>query len=161
MVVSANSWLTHSPADVIRWLLISLGLGVDPNSTPPLAWPVYATGEPSALDNIIRCHDTEGQLDGKTMPDAEVCQHFGVQVMVRSSSHPIGWAKINAIVTLLDKVSQADVTVPVIPAPANLPSKRYLVWSVSRKAIIPLGKGSPNDKQNRFTVNLLVPVRAY
>jgi hypothetical protein len=143
--------LTHSPADIIRWLLVSLGLGSDPDEGAP--WPVYAAGEPNAPDNVITVYDTAGTDDGRSMIDGEVMGHNGVQIRVRSTTHPVGYAKADAVWTALcEEVYDNTVTIDGVS---------YLVHSVNKIGdVLALGKEVPASKRSLFTINAVVSVRA-
>lgn len=154
LVVSAPAGgagpLLHSPADILRWLLVQLGLGTDPGNAG--SWPVYCSSEPHAPDNCITTYDTEQRGDGRSQISGEMFQHYGVQIRIRSVDHPTGYVKANALANALDQsVYQEVVTVS---------GTRYLIHAVSRSsAVLPLGKEVPASKRSLFTINLLVSLR--
>lgn len=142
--------MTDSPADVVRWILVALGVGTDPELGS--AWPVYCSSEPDRPDNSITVYDTDGTDNGRTMVDGKLQRLFGFQVRVRSDSHGTGWTKADAIQTALaESVYQETVTVN---------GRSYLVHAVSRIGdVLPLGKESPTSKRSLFTLNAGVTVR--
>lgn len=141
--------INHSPADVLRWLLIALGLGTDPANGGE--WQVYAGNEPGTPDQVITITDTAGTPQGRLHIDGEVIATFGFQVRVRSKDHPTGWLKADAIRNALAKsVDRTQVTVGGVA---------YLVPCVVRIGnVIPLGKESAS-KRSIFTLNAETHVR--
>jgi hypothetical protein len=146
--------LDHSPADILRRVLIALGQGTAPtdNALDLSAWPIYAGGEPGSPDNVITLYDTPARQDGRSMIDGERQEHHGVQVRVRGATFPVGYAKARAIATAMDTAIY-DLSV-------TLDSSTYRVHSVSRQGdVISLGKESPQSKRSVFTVNAIFTVR--
>ena len=142
--------LDHSPADILRYLLIDLGLGTLPSSAG--VWPVYATKEPDSPDSCITVYDTEGTRDGRTMANGEVQQHYGAQVRVRAPTHALGHAKANAVAEALDKQVWLDTV--------TIGSSVYMVYAVSRRSgPFSLGEESPTSKRVIFTLNVTIAVR--
>lgn len=144
--------LLHSPADVIRRLLIDLGLGLDPSpTTAEVTWPVYATTEPSVPDNCITVYDTTGYDEGRTAPDSERQEHHGFQVRIRSATFATGYVKARAIATAMDAQYQDVMT---------LDGSRYLVHCITRIGdVLPIGKETPNSKRDIFTINCKAALR--
>lgn len=143
-----DSPLSHSPADIVRRLLILLGAGVSPSNGA--VWPIYASSEPGAPDDVVTVYDTAGVEDGRAMTDGELFRHFGFQVRVRSIDHPSGWSKASEVQDLLAR-STYDL---VVTMPDDT---RYLVHCVSHIGeVIALGKEVPSSKRNLFTVNATV-----
>ncbi len=52
-----SATLLHSPAEVIRWLLVAIGQGVDPAQGGD--WQVAVALEESSPDNAITVYDTD------------------------------------------------------------------------------------------------------
>lgn len=137
---------THSPADVIRRLLIQLTLGTDPAAGE--AWPVYAEGEPPTPDNVITVYTTGGVDSPRTMPDGDSNGTVGFQVRVRSVDHATGFLRASLIA---DTITAADSVRRVTVAVGGY---THLVHSVDYVSnVTPLGKESPNSRRNLFTVN--------
>lgn len=142
--------LTHSPADVVRWLLVALGLGTDPEGGD--SWPVFAAGEPDSPDNCITVFDTVGTDDGRVMVTGEAVRHPGIQVRVRAKNHATGWAKADAIRTALAQ----SVYLEAVAVGGN----HYLLHSASKIGnVLALGKESPVSKRSIFTLNCQVSVK--
>lgn len=138
--------ISHSPADILRRLLIRLGLGADPRSSP---WPVFAAVEPSKPDETVTVYDTQGQSDGRSMIDGEAYRHYGFQVRVRSTDHPRGWLKADAVRRALTQaVENESVAVDGV---------EYLVRCAAKVGqVLPLGIDNPATKRSLFTLNGLL-----
>lgn len=144
--------ISHSPAKVIQELFIQLGLGSRP-TTPPGLWPLYYTNEPNSPDNCLTIYNTAAVQFGRTMPDSERQEHYGVQVRVRASTNPLGSAKAWEIaVAMDDQVKHNFVTIDGID---------YCIWSITRKgSVMDLGKDVPRTKLFLFTINATSYIRA-
>lgn len=148
--------LTHSPADVIRNLIIDLAHGTAPSDEDD--WPVYVGNEPDTPDNVITVYDTAGRLDSKNMTDGEVVEHPGFQVRVRSASqnqYYAGYNKIDAIAKALDAVTVATVQVGDV---AGTGDATYTVTAATRtSSILAFGAAETGlTKRSVFTVNFIV-----
>jgi hypothetical protein len=69
--------LDHFPADIIRQLLIDLGVGLGVTATD---WPAFSQKEPDSPDNVITVFDTMGRDLGRTNPDMVRSERYGIQV---------------------------------------------------------------------------------
>lgn len=147
--------LTHSPADILRHLLIGKGIGLTPTPTPSNSdWPIYAHNEPDGPDNSITVFDVAGKKNGRIMIDGEVQEFHGFQVRVRSSVSDVGYTKArNLTITLDENIYNDSVTIS---------SSNYCVQSVTRTSdVIPLGKEATTpSKRSIFVINGLIMVRA-
>ena len=136
--------LTHSPADIIRYLMIDFALGTIPSDGG--AWPIFVGQEPNNPDDVITIFDTAGIHDGRLQVGGEVQEHHGFQVRVRAANHVDGWTKINAIDVTLNESVLLDTT--------TISSQDYTIQSITRKGtIIPLGKEKPDSRRDVFTLN--------
>ena len=130
--------LVHSPADVLRYTLVSLGVGTLPSVNGN--WPIFATNEPETPDELITLYDTMPWVRGRSQPDGEVQEHHGVQVRVRAGHPALGFKKCWEVAQALDlQVHHLNVTVPIqtigfgINA-QTVPAANYHVWAISRHA---------------------------
>lgn len=143
--------LSHSPSDVLRYLMIDLGLGTLP--TDGGAWPVYADDEPDQPDNCITVYWTTDRKDADSMVDGEALKHRGASVRVRSTTSPVGSAKAETIVATLLARSSAYHTV-------TIEATQYVVSAVSlASGPIHIGKETPNSSREIYTINFLLPIR--
>lgn len=140
--------LNHSPADIMRYLLIQAGAGVNP-TVSTINWPIYVANEPSLPDNCITLFDTMGEIDSKNHIDGKVVEHHGFQIRVRAENHSVGYVKANSLSQLIDtELYRESVTIG---------SSDYCIHSIRRMTdVIPLGTESPTSKRCIFTINFLV-----
>lgn len=147
--------LLHSPADILRWALVAMGVGANPTSwglNNALEWPVFNDNEPSNPDNCLTTYDTSPQDDGRSMVSGERYEHCGIQVRVRSTSANVGYVKAKSLMTLLNEQLYGEIV--SVPNSAAV----YEIWSVSRTQIIRMGKDSPTTKRSLHVLNGLVTV---
>lgn len=137
--------MNHTVADIIRHLLIDLGQGTIPSANG--SWPIYAHNLPDTPDNAIVIYDTAGILDGRSGADSIMEEHYGIEVMVRSSA-VTGYTKADAIAIALDTVSNATVTIA---------TTSYTVHAITRKSgVLKAGTETPTSKRYLFTTNAVV-----
>jgi hypothetical protein len=139
--------LAHSPADIIRYLLIAQGIGTLPTSNG--LWPIFATTEPPTPDNCITVYNTTP--DGYTrVMQGEVRPKYAFQVRVRAVDDQTGWLKANSIRELFTAISYALV---------NISSSVYRVQAIVGVGnILPIGK-EPTSRREIFTQNSQVILR--
>lgn len=139
--------MNHMPSDVIRELLIDLGLGTDPVSATD--WSTTAGALPDQPDKAITVHDTESVQHGRSQIDGETQEHHGIQVMVRSDDLADGYTKTATILRSLDtQVNQTSIEVD---------GDTYMIYAITRRSA-PILAGMDG---HRFlhTANLLVAMR--
>lgn len=143
--------LTHSPAEIIRNLLVNLGVGTLPSAGG--TWPISADQRLDTPDNVMTVNDTDARKDGRSMPTGEVFEHPGIQIEVRSGTRGAGFTKAKAVATLLDEeVYNETVTIS---------GKSYTITNVSRSGgVMSLGKETPTSKRYLFTINAVVTITA-
>lgn len=142
--------LDHSPADIVRALLILKGVGSPPSFSQE--WPIYAAGEPGRPDEIITVFDTTGMEDGRSMIDGEIHTHFGFMVRVRGRDHDSAWTKAIEIRALLSEGVRHDTVV--------IAGTSYFIYNITRiGAVLTMGKESPSSKRSLCTLNAFLVVR--
>lgn len=148
--------LSHSPAEIIRDLLVTLGLGTDPADSG--SWPIFVSREPDTPDSVITIYDTTPRLQGRSSPGGITQEHYGIQVRIRDASPRGGWVKANALVVALDQtIALDDVT---IEDEDGTGLSTYKVYTVSRTGgILSLGKQIDSSKRNLFTINAVAAIR--
>ena len=148
--------LTHSPAQIIRDLLVDLGLGVLPSAGGD--WPIFVTSIPDSPDSIIAVIDTLGTRDGRHQPTGEAAEHPGIHIEIRDANYQDGWEKANAVrVALSETILRNTVS---IEDNIGTGTTGYLVYAVTKiSGIIPLGKELPTSKRHLFTINAVVALR--
>lgn len=141
--------LLHSPADIVRRVLIALGLGVDPPSTP---WPIYCDSEPGAPDNCLTLYDTTGKSDGRAMKGGELFTHYGIQVRIRAVDHPTGYLKADAI--------RCDMARTIYDRGVTIAGTAYLLHCLARiSEVLILGTETGVSKRHLFTINALASLK--
>lgn len=144
--------MEHTPADVVRQLLIDLTLATDPDVAG--AWPAYADDEPDKPDDCITVYTTSGQSFGDDHTSGEVLGNFGVQFRVRSMDKKLGWRKANAIATAIaETVYQARVTVPD-------PETDYFIQCFGGIGdVLPIGREVGKSRRHLCTINANVQIK--
>ncbi len=141
--------LAHSPADIIRNLLVGLGQGTTPSASG--AWPVYAAREPSSPDSVITVFDTAWVPEGRFHMGGQKQVHYGIQVRVRDANPVDGFTKIQAIAISVDETAYQNTV--------SIGAATYLVNAVSTTGgVLALGKDS-STKRNIFTFDAVVDLR--
>jgi len=146
--------IAHSPADILRHLLVDDSIGVLPSVGG--TWPIYVANEPNSPDSVITIYDTVGQNTGRFQDNGEIQTRHGVQIRLRDPNHTDGYIKANEITEHLDKqIDWKNVTIS---------STTYTIFSVSRTTdVIPLGMETEEQtvisKRNIFTINALITLR--
>jgi hypothetical protein len=136
--------LNHSPADILRRVIISLTVGTDPDNRQ--AWPVYAANEPNLPDNCITVYDSVGRYNGRLMNTGRTVDQSGFQVRVRSETSTLGYARACLIrVKMCEEIYDEVIT---------LGTTRYRIQSVNNVGeVIALGKELETSKRFIFVVN--------
>ncbi len=142
--------LAHSPADIVRYLLIDKSLGTLPSDGG--SWPIFADGEPDAPDSVITVYNMAGRLGGRTQVDGEQQEHPGIQIRIRDPDSRGGGTKARAIAIALDESIRLDNV--------TIGDNVYKVYAISRiGSVLSLGKEVPSSKRNLFTINAVVALR--
>ena len=148
--MSLNIYQTE---DVIRYLLILLGLGVHPSTAATdVAWKVNVNSEPDTPDDVITIYGVgEGPRFGRDMPTGEQNVHDAIQVRVRSSKQTRAYEKAREIARKFDyDIDHNGVTINGVS---------YLVHSINRTSEpAHLGKQSPTSHRDLYTFNATVAI---
>lgn len=138
----------NAPSEIIRQLLIDLGLGAEENE-----WTTYVGFLPDKPDNAICVYDTAGKMDGRLMVTGEQIEHPGVQIRVRGLSYSEVWNKATAIALNLDAQRKISVV--------TSSEEAYIVHNVSRSgAIIPIGiEDTEGRRRHHFTINMILTLQ--
>lgn len=141
--------LEFSPADVVSRVLRGLGRASDPALST--VWPSFVGGEPDTPDNVITVYDTTGRDFGREGVTSIRGEHYGVQVRVRSITHPAGWDRAREIAAALDRASYEKVTIG---------ARRYLLETFTRtNPIASLGEARSESPRRVFTINGTAVIR--
>jgi len=142
--------LGNSPAEILRALLIDLGVGCLPSDE--LEWPIGVYEEIPTPDNTITIYDTSGNLDGRIQSNGVYHEQYGIMVRVRGTKSPVGNLKARQISEVFDKSIRNNTV--------SIESNQYLVTTVNRKGgVMSLGWESPTSRRSLFTLNALMNVQ--
>jgi len=142
--------LNHSPADILRYVLIDLRCGSDPVSNSN--WPIFVADEPDEPDNCITIYDTEGTNKGREMVGGVQLGYLGIQVRVRALNHKTyGHPRTNLIAKTLDEIiDMKSITIE---------GTTYIVEAFSRTGTVNyLGKDLHSTRL-LYTINGTVTIR--
>jgi hypothetical protein len=140
--------LDHFPADIIRQLLIDLGVGSEVTAAD---WPAFSQREPDSPDNAITVFDTMGRDLGRTNPDMVRSERYGIQVRVRGGDIDATGIRARSVAMALDSVVRHLVA---------LDTTLYLVLSFVRSGpVLRLGIDAPSSGRWIFVVNGLASLR--
>lgn len=146
-----SALLDHSPAKIIKQLLIGLSLGTEPISDDE--WPIYKNNVPDGddvEDNAIGVIDTAGLISERIQFNGRHVEKHGIQILVRAESESIGSAKSSAIARALDEVYRLTVTIGL---------DVYVVHDINRTSdVIRLGPETETDRR-RFSINCLSQIK--
>lgn len=139
----------HSPANVLRYILIQAAKATNPNDNNP--WPCYWSIEPNEPDNCLTVYDTNSIEQGRAHVSGQVLEHYGAQIRLRSLEAREGFNKLNDIMIFLDEEFYHE-TVTVETA-------TYFAQAVSRTGgINQLGQETSKSKRFVFTLNVTFPL---
>lgn len=126
-----------SPAKVIAALL---------KATPGFAtgWSVFYSNEPDTPDNCVTVFDTGADREDRQMDGTEVV-HPTVQVRVRASDYDTGWAKGEAVQTVMQAVRNTAVAVGAGSVTVKA-AHRYIPLTF-------LGRDPNQNRRQLFVVN--------
>lgn len=148
--------LTHTPAEVLRQLLIDLGVAFKSNSY--VDWSCFVSMEPDNVrtpDNIITIYDTQGQFDGRLQINGEIQEQYGNQIRVRAKAYNVGYKKATDIAQRLDQLVVANQVTVITPQA----TKTYTVHCAQRtSSVLPLGADPDNSERDLFTLNYLTSI---
>jgi hypothetical protein len=148
-VPTSPTALNHSAADIMRYLLISLGQGTLPQAGQ--AWPIGAYVEPAEPDNLVTLFDTEAGAQDDRVMSGEMAARYSYQVRVRAKDDRTTWVKANNIREALAAFYGRNVTIS---------GESYEVQcAVKIGNVIPLGKETPTSMRSICTLNAMAVIR--
>lgn len=136
--------LTHSPADVLRYLLVSLSGGTLPSDGS--TWPIYVDSEPDSPDNCITIYNTAGRLQGRTQIDGIQQEFFGIQLRIRATDSPTAWTRASLLTSKLDSSINNNFV--------SISGTGYVVDSFSRTSEpVSLGRDESTTERELYVIN--------
>lgn len=143
--------LTHSPARIVRQLLVNDGQGTDPADDG--SWPIYYNTEPDR-EGIITVVDRTGRPDGRMMPTGEQVQHHGIQVLVKGGTHDVGYTKANSIFVWMSETALNNSL--------TISGSSYVVYCFHLTSPIIDFEGQseqPATRRHNFSINAVAAIR--
>lgn len=133
--------LYHTPAEIVAQLIADLGLAdVQGTGTgvAPTGWTVFALHFPEDPEQAIFVKDTAGRLHGRSQPTGVTGEHYGIQVLARSSEDPAAsYRRVKLLLEYFDTQVKRD---EVILVDQNSIARTYRVNAITRTSpAIPAG----------------------
>ncbi len=148
----AQPYLFHSPSDVIRHLLVNLGVGSLPSSNT--TWPIWSGFENDQPDNAMTVYSTSGILMGRIQSNGNIPEQYGIQFRARANNDTDAYRKIAEL--------QATIDETILENTVTIDGTIYIVPSVNRKGgILSLGKESPQTKRHIYTLNAVATIQRH
>lgn len=141
--------LSHTPSDVIRYLLISEGAGVLPSNALalPTDWKVFVSELPEEPNDLIALSDIGGLKGGRIQVDGEVQEHYGIDLLVRGtrlqsiSGYTRTFRKIMEVCMVFDQQVRNTVV--------TIGDSTYTVHSMTKSGLV-RSQGKDNTSNQRF-----------
>lgn len=147
--------LSHSPADIVRQLLVDLGFGTLPSASD--TWPIYVYREPASPDDCVTLYDTEGSNGPREMTGGYRLERHGFQIRIRCDDSRQGWEKAHELAIALDQ--SIDFNSVTLSDRVGTGTTDYTVYSVVRTGdVLSIGK-APESKRSIYTINATVALR--
>lgn len=140
--------LDHSPADIVRWLLVDLSIGTDPDAEG--LWPIFCDGEGDTPDNAITVYNTSGSVQGEVQSSGEVQEHYGLQFRLRGTKSTVAWSKMNEVMLAVDQQVNNNVI--------TVDGSQYYVECIARTGTV-FALGKVDGKRYVYTLNATVSLR--
>lgn len=145
----------HSPAEILRVLLIDMDLGFEPDLTNPVDWSVYANAEPSKPENVITVYDTTGVQQARVM-QGEFVEDYGIQIRFRGNDQGAIHPQARTVKVHLAEVLQSNRSVTVT---TRVGTATYNVHALSKfGSLLNLGKDRSNSNLRLNTLNLMATI---
>ena len=152
-ISTTSDSLVNSPADILAKYIIQQAIGDMTEPTDGDDWPLYTTYMPdgSSIKNNAGClYDTTPIKDGRIM-DGSVIDHYGIQLMIRSTTYAAGYTKAESIARATESILKDTLTIGAY---------EYELKNISRQgSVIPLGAEKGTKGRSLFTVNFLATIK--
>lgn len=157
VVQHGNRRLEYDQAEIVQQLLVDHGIGTLGWDGTRGVWPIFASVEPDAPDNIVVVYGTVGVADGRTRT-GEIQGPDGFQIKVRSSNYRVGQSKMNQI--LLELTQNVSMETVHVAANSDVGTIDYLVYSCGNfGGVLSIGQDTPGSKRSSFTLNATITAR--
>ena len=139
--------INHDIQEIVAQLLIDLAQGSDVEMADD--WPVYESKMPDSPDNAICIYNSEGFLGGRSQPDGQTQEKYGIQIKVRSKLLD-GYVKLKHIGSTFDQ--------QLVPMSVIIDTDEYTITSMKRmSSIIPLGMDA-TSRRSTWVLNFLASI---
>lgn len=141
--------MTHTPAHIMREVLINHGEAYLPPDGVGSDWPVYVGSLPITGDRAIALYNMTGNLEGRYMSTGETVDHPQVHFSVRGRNDVQASEKLLGLMEMADTISREAV---------SLDGKDYTVQAVHRRTgILSFGE-EPERQRNVVAFNAIVTI---
>lgn len=144
--------LHHSPAEIIRQLLIDAGVVEDlaSGTADNSDWTCFVNSHPELPDNSVCIYNTTAVGHGREQINGETQKHYGIQVRVRGEVVDSTYVKARDILDQFESVLRAAVTIG---------ASSYLVQAVHIAGdILDIGYDGASGRR-LFTLNAKTDIR--
>lgn len=154
-MVNAQSPVQHTPARIVKQILLDLGASNEIDQTTTSDWPTYVDYEPEFgpesaqhTANQVAVLTTTPVADGYLQFNGRQVQSMGIQVITRTKRSDASYTKMAQIINALVAYSQETLTIDLV---------QYLVHSI-RLVSGPVMLGRNDFNFHRHSSNLLICV---
>lgn len=146
--------LGHSPAQIIRQLMIDLDQGSEPNTDQE--WPIYGEEMPDTPSDAILVSDTEGRVFGRYQVTGETVEKYGIQFRIRSEGL-YGYLRAAEISSAVDVyVRRNEVH---LDEEGDIPAGDYIVNAIHKVGpVIRIGKEPDGGGRWQWSLNCIVSI---
>lgn len=151
--------MKHSPADIMRFYMVQLGVCTLPIDEED--WPGVVNTTNEASKNMILFSDTPARIDGRYMRTGEKIIHPGVQILIRSDKQPDAWQRASLIYKINNSVRNQLITIDSSTYRLRNLSQRGGIVSLSNEELFrSVDRQEKEQKRNRFmfAINLFMTI---
>jgi len=147
--------LNHTPADIVRHLLMSFGIVSLPEDSE--AWPMFYKFLPDGEevpDEVTCIYDTAGLIEGRTQNDGETIKAHGINITVQSIDGAVAYVKAVAICNAFDVRVRRNLV--------QIGQDEYGVSVINQTGdILPLGRNmTAKHRRHSCSINAIAVLRA-
>lgn len=150
--------LYHTPAEIIAQMMDDLSLAnLETTGTglPLTGWTVFPLHLPESPEEAIQVKDTSGRLHRRSQPTGEIGEHYGIQVLVRSSKDPASsYKKLKQILESFDTEVRRELV--TLYDEDNEVSRTYRVNAITR--ITPAFPSGNDGRRFYFAGNMIASI---
>lgn len=135
--------LYHAPSEIVARALADYGAGnmEDTGTADPITgWTIFPMHMPDEPEQVIMVKDTAGRLHRRMHVTGVIGEHYGIQILARSSVDPA--TPFKKIKTILELFDNPDVCLrsEIVLLDDTGTSRTYRINAITRtSAVIPAG----------------------